>query len=128
MKHERERERERHGTAFVVGATLGGVVGAVWGLLNATETGEQARAALGGRLEAGADWLVVAGAELEVTARQWLAREELAASGGEARELAVADGHAVRAPAPVPALAIVHDGADSVFPEVAGGGPDEVIG
>ena len=117
--------RERHETAFVVGATLGGVAGAVWGLLNATETGGQARAALSRRLDAGADWLVVAAADLEVTARQWLAREELASVGDEVEEFAVPDHRAVGDPAMAE-----DDGADgSVVPEVEGaGGPDEVIG
>jgi hypothetical protein len=114
--------RDRHGTAFVVGATLGGVAGAVWGLLNATETGVQARAGLGRRVEAGADWLVVAAAELEVTARAWLARVEVAPPGPPGPELALPDGHEVWDPAagdPDPALLPVVEGA---------GGPDETVG
>ena len=114
----------RHGTAFVVGATLGGVAGAVWGLLKATETGEQARAAFGRRVEAGADWLVVAAAELEVTARAWLARAEVAPSGASVPDLALPDGHEVWDPAtaagtPDPALLAEIEGA---------GGPDETFG
>ncbi|HYO29148.1 MAG TPA: hypothetical protein VER37_01090 [Thermomicrobiales bacterium] len=114
------QERDRHGTAFVVGAALGGVVGAVWGLLNAAETGEQARAGLGRRLDAGADRLVLAAADFEVTARQWLARRDLAPRGGEAPEFALPDNHE----AADPPVAV-----GGVLPEVeGGGGPDEVIG
>ena len=119
------RERDRHGAAFVVGATLGGVVGAVWGLLNAAEGGREARAALGRRIDAAADRLVVAAADLEVTARRWLARAELASPGREAPVLAVPDGHAVWDPA----TAGDDDGGDPLLAAVEGaGGPDEVIG
>lgn len=113
------REPHRHGTAFVVGATLGGVAGAVWGLLNATETGDQARAALGRRLEAGADRLVVAAADLEVSARQWLARGELSAPAGVA--------YAMREAAAEPAGGVA--AVEPALPEVEGAGaPDETVG
>ena len=114
--------QQRHGTAFVVGATLGGVAGAVWGLLNATETGAAARAGLGRRLEAGADWLVVSAAELEVTTRAWFARKRFAAE----EPVLPPDDHHVWDPATAAAAA---EDAAGVLPVVEGaGGPDEVVG
>lgn len=73
--------RERHDTAFVVGAALGGVAGAVWGLLNATTTGAEARRDLRRRLDTAADRLVVAAAAAEVAARTRLARRDVGTTG-----------------------------------------------
>ncbi len=67
--------RERHGAAFVTGAMLGGVAGAVWGLLNATTTGAEARVALGQAAEETLDRLLQAAADAEVSVREWLARD-----------------------------------------------------
>ncbi|MCC6314921.1 MAG: hypothetical protein IT337_13005 [Thermomicrobiales bacterium] len=64
--------RERHETAFVVGAIAGGVAGAVWGLLNASVPGREARSELALQMERAADQLVIAAADFEVAARQWL--------------------------------------------------------
>jgi hypothetical protein len=64
--------RERHETAFVVGAIAGGVAGAVWGLLNASVPGREARSELALQVERAADQLVIAAADFEVVARQWL--------------------------------------------------------
>jgi hypothetical protein len=43
---EDEMAREGHPTAFIVGAALGGALGAVYGLLNAPRPGPHTRAAL----------------------------------------------------------------------------------
>jgi hypothetical protein len=43
---EEEMAREGHPTAFILGAALGGALGAVYGLLNAPRPGPQTRAAL----------------------------------------------------------------------------------
>ncbi len=67
--------RERHGAAFVTGAMLGGVAGAVWGLLNATETGADARAALGRATEDAVERLLHSAADAEIAAREWLSRD-----------------------------------------------------
>jgi hypothetical protein len=69
--------RQDHGGAFVTGAVCGGVAGAVWGLLNATETGVEARDALGRAAYGALDRLVVAAADAEVALREWLARDLL---------------------------------------------------
>ena len=43
---------ERHDTAFVVGALLGGALGAVYALLNAPQSGRQTRSQLTGQVDA----------------------------------------------------------------------------
>lgn len=117
--------QERHGTAFIVGATLGGIAGAVWGLLNARETGAQARSGLVQKFDAGADWLIVAAADLEVTARTMLAGNERASPNSAAAESGGADDHTVWDPATVE---VSHEERE-VLPTIEGaGGPDEVIG
>jgi gas vesicle protein len=40
------KERQRHTVAFVIGAALGGAIGAVYGLMNAPRRGEDTRATL----------------------------------------------------------------------------------
>lgn len=69
--------RETHGTAFAIGAALGGAAGALWGLLNAPRPTGPSGSGFADVLERAADRLVVSAADAEITARTWLARREL---------------------------------------------------
>ena len=68
--------KERHETAFVVGGLLGGVAGAVWGLLNAPAATGPGPGGLGSVFERVADRLIVAAADVEVMARSRLAKDD----------------------------------------------------
>ncbi len=68
---------DRHTTAFWVGAILGGAAGVAWGLLNAPGPQRREEVSIGRIAERAADWMVVAAADAEVAAREFLARAEL---------------------------------------------------
>ena len=69
--------RETHGTAFAIGAALGGAAGALWGLLNAPRPTSPNGSGFADVLERAADRLVVSAADAEISARTWLARRDL---------------------------------------------------
>lgn len=94
--------RERHGAAFVTGAMLGGIAGAVWGLLNTATTGAEARVALGQGAQEALDRLVLAAADAEVTVREWFTRDDGVSSNPAGR------------PAAWPAAIDADPGADTV--------------
>ncbi len=67
---------DRHETAFIVGALVGGAAGAVWGMLNAPATAGPEPAGFGRVFEKIADRAIVAAADLEVLARSWFAADD----------------------------------------------------
>jgi hypothetical protein len=67
---------DRHETALIVGAVLGGAAGAVWGLLNAPATTGPEPSGFGAVFERIADRAIVAAADLEVMARSWFGRDD----------------------------------------------------
>jgi gas vesicle protein len=73
--------RERHTVAFVLGAALGGAVGAVFGLMNAPRPGEQTRADLTERWHDVEERAVQEIANLEQEVRDRVVPEQPAGGG-----------------------------------------------
>ncbi len=71
---------ERHETAFLVGAVLGGIAGATYGLLNAPQSGAQTRAGLVAQWNAAVERVAQAVAGVEASLREVVGDDEAASA------------------------------------------------